>query len=99
MSATSLRSTTSPYELDYCRNVQRELADFSAYFRGSERFDAVDGAVLNFVRMRVAILTEHMDQLEGAPDGSQDLIRALQATNCACCDFLIAWAPQALPIH
>ena len=99
MSAIDLQSTASQDELDYCRNVERELADFAAYFRGGERFDAVDSAVLNFVRMRVAILSEHIDHIDASGSAAPAVLDALQAANCACCDFLINWAPQPIPIH
>src|SRR5436190_2180025 len=98
MAAIDLKSAAEQSALDYCRNVERELGDFSAYFAARERYDAVDSAVLNFVRMRVAILSEHLDLLERA-SAPADLVDAIRSVNTACCDFLVAWAPQDLPLH
>jgi hypothetical protein len=98
LTAIDLTAAGQPV-FDYCRNVERELADFSAYFSNHARFDAVDNALLNFVRMRVEILSEHLDLVDRAANAPPTLLDVLRATNTACCDFLLTWAPQPLPVH
>jgi len=92
MADTKLGTAEEQAALVYCRGARSELAQFGAYFQGTLRYDAVDSAVLNIVRMRIEILSEQIDHAELA-ELREEIIDEMRRTNSLCCDFLILWDP------
>ena len=86
------------YALDYCAAASRELVEFTQYFQGSDRYPAVDTAVLNIVQMRIEILNEQLDTVETYAAGRIEIIDELVRTSTACCDFMLKCAPHLTPI-
>jgi hypothetical protein len=82
--------------IEYSRRAVCDLIEFDAYFNGPQRFAAVDSAVMNILRMRVEILTEHMEALEIHSGSRCDIIAMLDQVSGACCDFLAMWGPKVL---
>ena len=80
--------------IECARRAVCDLVQFDAYFNSRHRYQAVDSAVMNVLRMRVEILGEHIDLLETRLDQRHEILEALDQINAACCDFLVAWTPR-----
>lgn len=82
--------------IDCARRAVFDLIQFDAYFNGDHRFVAVDSAVMNVLRMRIEILSEHIDLLETRVGQQHEILNVLDQISTACCDFLIAWTPPGV---
>ncbi len=84
--------------IDCARRAVSDLVQFDSYFNSCQRYEAVDSAVMNVLRMRVEILGEHIDLLESRIDPRHEILAVLAQINAACCDFLIAWTPPGMSL-